>query len=142
MEKDNKEQEIIEAFSALMGDGETSPNTVMDDPDFIRDPMSLKTGDFVDIEVTSDNYKRKFFAQKDENTDTHLLYRRTCRIAGEAASNYHGLGYFVSPLMASGFRRHNNPFAFYINEYGTTWAAFRSKDLNDEDNNSRQQDNN
>lgn len=111
-------QEMIEAFSALSEEKVEEPE-IFNDPTFIRDVMSLKVGDYVDIEVSDDNYKKKHFTSRDRATNSKSLVRKRCRIAGEAKNNFYGLGFFVAP---EGLTK--NPFALYINEYGVTWVAF------------------
>lgn len=132
---DEESTETVQSFATpALGGEEMEPEKIntaeevktMDDPLFIRDPMSLKPGDHVDIEVTVDNYKGKFFRDGSNN-----LQRRTCRVAGESRSNYYGLGYFISPLFSQDFKMHNEPFSFFINEYGLTWTAFRVVNEND-----------
>ena len=81
----------------------------------VRDIMSLKVGDQVDILVSSQNYKNKVFINK----FTGRVEKKRCRISGTAKSDYYGLGFFVSPSMYS-----KGPFALYINEYMATWVAF------------------
>jgi len=118
-------QELIEAFSALSEDETNEVPEIFNDPAFIKDIMSIKVGDYVDIEVSDDNYKKKYFTTQDRETKVKNLVRKKCRVAGEAKNNFYGLGYFIAPEGVT-----KNPFPLYINEYGITWVAFTRENEN------------
>jgi len=133
---EQKNDEIIETFPATIGDAvkeqledqESILPEFVQDPNFIDDILEVKVGSFIDIEVLSSNYKRKYFTEIDEKTGQPILVRKSCRVAGESRSDYHGLGLFIAPKGCP-----KQPFPLHINEYGITWVAF--KQTNDEDDN-------
>jgi len=134
--KPKSKEDVIESFPATIDElakeqaesQEESVPEFVNDPNFIQDVMEVKVGQFISIQVSLENHKRKYFTETHEESQQKILVRKTCRIAGEARSNYYGLGFFISP---QGFSK--QPFPFYINEYGITWVAFRLEE-NENDN--------
>jgi len=126
-EQDEKKKDMIEAFSAVNSNSDMLPVTDNDglvdigkeDPNFIKDILSLKSGEYIRIEVTNENYKQKYFriSNKDRNLES-----KKCRVCGIAKNNLYGLGIFIKPETT------HKVFPLFLNDYAKTWKAFYMED--------------
>jgi len=122
-QKEKKDKNMIEAVSAV---GESIPTEGKDEqdiilaqleenPNFVRDVLSLKNGEHVIIEVTEENYKQKYF--RISNRDKNLIAKK-CRMCGVAKNNLYGLGVFIKPEDT------HKVFPLFVNDYIVTWKAY------------------